>query len=185
MSNSNFTIQEQLRGFDLTFKTTYDLFSYKKIDSGTRILVDALEIPAGANCLDLGCGYGPVGVVMGKLNPYGRVFFVDRDFVAVEYSQINCLENGVKNFEARLSNGFDNLKDHSFDVVASNLPSHIAKESLEKMIVDTKKHLRPGGKFFVVCVSRLKPYIQRELTKVFPDVEIGKHNREYVVLIAK
>lgn len=184
MNNQDFTIRENLRGFDLTFKTTYDLFSYKKIDSGTRLLIEALEIPHSAVCLDLGCGYGPVGITMAKLNPNGKVFFVDRDFVAVEYTKTNCRINGVENFNARLSNGFDSLKNVEFDVIAANLPTHIAKKVLEQIMTEAKEHINSRGKFYVVCVNRLKPYIQRELQRTFAELNMNSRNKDYTVLIA-
>lgn len=184
MNNQEFIIREQLRGFDLVFKITYDLFSYKKIDSGTRLLIETLETPPSAVCLDLGCGYGAVGIAMAKLNPNGKIFFVDRDLVAVGYTKTNCQANGVENFDVRLSNGFDNLKGVKFDVIAANLPTHIAKPALEKMIADTKDHLNNQGQFYVVCVSRLKPYIQRELQQTFTEVNMYSRNTNYSVLVA-
>ncbi len=179
-----FNIATKLRGFDLTFKTTYDLFSFRKIDDGTKLLIDSVKVNNGEACLDLGCGYGAVGIVMAKLNPTGKVYFVDRDFIAVDFSKENCQINKVKNYETRLSNGFSNLKGINLDVIASNLPTHIAKEALEFMISDTKKHLSNNGRFYVVTVDRLRPYIERELRAVFGNSKQVSHNKNYSVSLA-
>ncbi len=185
MADQDFTINTTLRGLDLVFKTTYDLFSYKKIDEGTRMLCETLDIKPGSLCLDLGCGYGVAGIVMGKVNPDGKIVFVDKDFVAVDYTKINCELNRVKNYQALLSNGFSNLVGVKFDVIASNLPTHIAQESLRQMITDAKTHLQPQGKFYIVSVNRLRPYMQRELEKVFPTVTSAAHTGKYSVMRAE
>ena len=75
-----------LRGFDLTFNTTWGTFSPREIDEGTVMLLDRIEVNDTDNCLDLGCGYGPIGITMAKLAPEGQTTLVDRDFIAVEYS---------------------------------------------------------------------------------------------------
>lgn len=177
----DFTISENLRGFDLTFKTTYDLFSYKAIDEGTKLLIKVMDVNAAHTLLDLGCGYGPVGIVMAKLNPRATVYMVDRDFVAVEYTKQNVEINKIDNAEVLLSNGFSNLQHMQFDVIASNLPTHIAKESLTQMLQDAKKALRKNGRFYLVTTSRLKPFIDRLLTDVFGSVEKIEQRGEYVV----
>lgn len=178
------TLKANLLGFDLEFATAPDLFSAKKIDEGTKMLIRALEINQGDVCLDLGCGYGPVGVTMAKVNQTGKVYLVDRDVVATELAELNCKTNNINSYEVRLSNGFGNLKNVIFNVIAANLPSHIAKESLRKLITDAKSHLATGGKFFVVIVTRLREYVQRELTAVFEEVTKLGQNNKYAVLLA-
>jgi len=179
-----FNITAKLRGFDLTFKTTYDLFSYRRIDNGTQLLIDTIKVNNGDTCLDLGCGYGAVGISLAKLNPNGKIYFVDRDFVAVDFSKENCRVNKVTNYEARLSNGFSNLEKLSFDIIASNLPTHIAKEALELIIAEAKNHLNVNGRFYVVTVNRLRPYIQRELEAVFGNYEKVSQNKDYTISLA-
>jgi len=105
-----FEINTKLRGFDLKLRTTYGLFSCQKIDQGTRLLVKNLKVDKKkTNCLDLGCGYGVIGIVMAKLNPNGKTYLVDRDFVAIEYAKINCQTNRIKNGFPLLSDGFSHL----------------------------------------------------------------------------
>lgn len=68
MSKKSFQIKESIRGFDLKFKTTHGLFSYQKVDVGTRLLINNLEVQRDESCLDLGCGYGVLGIAMAKLS---------------------------------------------------------------------------------------------------------------------
>ncbi|MEM6985998.1 MAG: methyltransferase, partial [Pseudomonadota bacterium] len=99
-------IDATLRGHSLHFKTTWGLFSPKSIDEGSRLLLEHMDIGATDNCLDLGCGYGPLGLCMAKQSPSGRTLLLDKDFVAVDYAQQNAALNGIDNVEVLLSNGF-------------------------------------------------------------------------------
>ena len=58
----------QLRGFDFVFHTTWGLFCPTSIDKGTSLLIDQLDVHEGNTCLDLGCGYGPIGLAMARLD---------------------------------------------------------------------------------------------------------------------
>lgn len=185
MKHHEFNITETLRGYSLLFKTTFDLFSYKKIDEGTKLLISNLDIRKGDVCLDIGCGYGAIGIVMAKLNKTGKVYFADRDFIAVDYAKINCELNTIKNYETFLSDGFSNIKDVDFNIIAANLPSHIAQESLTQIITDAKNRLRANGKFYVVTVNRIGPYIQRLLENVFGNYKKVDHTKMHTVSLAQ
>ena len=118
-----------LRGHDFHFHSTWGLFSPRAVDEGTRLLTRHLEAPPDGTCLDLGCGWGPVGLVLSRLAPRGHVHMVDRDFVAVEYAGRNAADNGCVNCSAYLSNGFSHVDPAArFDVVASNLPAKVGNE---------------------------------------------------------
>ncbi len=120
--------REQLRGMDFVFHSTWGLFSPRRVDEGSRLLIEELEVGAEDRCLDLGCGYGSIGVVMGRLANKGKVYMVDRDFVAVEYATKNAKVNRLSNCQARLGNGFEGLDVGKFNVVAANLPAKVGKE---------------------------------------------------------
>ena len=184
MRPQDFTLQENLRGRELTFSTTYGLFSYKKIDDGTKLLIDSIEYKDGNNILDLGCGYGPIGIALAKDNPKGKVYLVDRDFIAVEYALKNCKLNSVTNCEVLLSNGFSHLKNVKFDVIVSNLPSHFSNDMLEWMLQDAKNHLKNNGKLYVVTVSKLGKFIKREFENIFGNWEKVAHNKMHTISLA-
>jgi len=180
-----FTIQEKIYNFDLIFKTTYGLFAYKEIDDGTRLLINSIKIEDGTACLDLGCGYGVIGIVMAKLNPNGRVYCVDRDFVAVEYAKKNCELNDIRNCEVFLSDGFSNIRDLRFDIIASNPPTHISHDMLKLIFSDAKKYLKPHGKLYVVTASKLKRFIKTQFEEIFHNYTHIQNDNLYTVSLVE
>ncbi len=173
--------ETHLRSFHFTFCTTWGLFSPKGIDAGTRLLIEHLEVGKRDVCLDLGCGYGPIGLVMAKLAPKGKVILIDKDFVAVEYAGKNAARNGLDNTKALLSNGFSHVPDITFDVIASNLPAKAGKELLALMMMESKHRLKKGGKCYVVTLSGLKPYIKRTFMAVFGNYKKVKQGKTHTV----
>ncbi len=176
----------ELGGEPLRFRTTWGLFSPREIDEGTLLLADYLDIASADDCLDLGCGYGPIGMVMAKKAPKGRTLLVDKDFVAVEYANRNIALNGIANAEALLSNGFDQLPaDAHFDVIASNIPAKVGKELLTLWLHEGRKRLRPGGRLYVVTINGLRQFMKRNLTEVFGNYKKLKQGRTYTVALAR
>ena len=175
----------QLGDETFTFHTTWGIFSPREIDEGTRLLVDRLEIAPGADCLDLGCGYGPIGLFMARRAPQGQTLMVDKDFMAVEYSNANAKHNGITNARAQLSNGFDHIDPAlQFDLIASNIPAKVGKEMLSLILHDAKMRLRPGGRLYVVTINGLRQYMKRNLNEVFGNYTKLKQGRSYTVALA-
>lgn len=173
---------DELHGITLAFHSTWGLFNPTYIDEGTKLLASVLEPAADADCLDLGCGYGPLGLTLAKLCPQGSVHMVDKDFVAVEYAKKNAQANGITNADVYLSNGFSHVPaDKKFDLIVSNLPAKVGKELLYIMMMDAKAHLKPGGQFMVVTISGLKEYIKRQFKDVFGNYKKVKQVKTYVV----
>jgi len=175
---------EQLRGQALTFRSTWGLFSPRAVDEGSRLLLDHIQVGADAHCLDLGCGYGPIGLTLARLAPGGRTCLVDKDFVAVEYSRRNAELNGLANCEVFLSNGFSHMGERQFDVIASNLPAKVGKELLYLYLLDALAHLCPGGRLYVVTITGLRRFIQRAFEEVFGNYDKVKQGKSYTVGLA-
>ena len=165
----------ELRGFPFSFHSTW----------GTRLLLDYLKVDAGDDCLDIGCGYGPIGMTLAKLAPEGKTWMVDRDFTAVEYAQKNIEINHLTNCEALLSNGYDQLpRSQTYDVVVSNIPAKVGKEMLHILLQDTVTRLNPGGRFYVVTVNGLRKFIQRNFQDFFGNYKKLKQGAHYTVAMA-
>ena len=176
---------ETVRHQQFTYHTTWGLFSPKSVDEGSRLLLDHIEIGEGDDTLDLGCGYGPLGLTLARLAPHGTSVLVDKDFVAVEYSRKNAALNGIENTEILLSNGFSQLGDRRFDLIVSNLPAKTGKELYYLYFYDALVRLKPGGRIYVVTISGLRKFIQRAFQEVFGNYKKLKQGKTYTVAMAQ
>ncbi|MBE0509494.1 MAG: methyltransferase [Chromatiales bacterium] len=175
---------ETLCGQHLTFHTTWGVFSPREIDEGSRLLLAEMRIDPNDDCLDLGCGYGPIGMVMARQAPQGQSLLVDKDFVAVDYANKNIQLNGIGNAQAILSNGFSAVGQRQFDVIASNIPAKVGNEMLTLFMHDALAHLNPGGRLYVVTINGLRQYIKRNFNEVFGNYDKLKQGRSYTVALA-
>ncbi len=175
---------ETLKDIPFVFHTTWGLFSPRNIDEGTLLLLKYLDISENDDCLDLGCGYGPLGLTMAKLAPNGKTTLVDKDFKAIQYSNSNAELNQIKNAEALLSNGFDQIKERKFDVVVSNIPAKVGNELLSLFLYDAYKQMKPGAKIYVVTITGLRKYIKRNFIEVFGNYKKLKQGSSYTVALA-
>lgn len=175
---------EELCGQRLIFHTTWGIFSPREIDEGSRMLLDYMEIDESDDCLDLGCGYGPIGMTMARLAPRGRTLLVDKDFVAVDYANKNIALNGITNAEAILSNGLADIGQRQFDVIASNIPAKVGNEMLYLFLYDALARLKPGGRLYVVTITGLRQFIKRSFTEVFGNYDKLKQGKTYTVAVA-
>ena len=174
----------ELRRMSLTFSTTWGLFSPKAIDAGTHLLIEHLDIQEGDTCLDLGCGYGAIGITLAKYDPTATVYMVDKDFVAVDYAHKNVKQNRLQNCHVLLSNGFSDLPDTQFDLIASNLPANVGKELLQIFLADARHHLKPNGRLYVVTISGLRAFIKRNFMTVFGNYRKVKQRHTHTVAMA-
>lgn len=175
-----------LGGEELLFHSTWGIFSPREIDEGTRLLVSYLKIRPSDDCLDLGCGYGPIGLFMARRAPDGQTLMVDKDFMAVEYSNANAKRNHLKNAKAQLSNGFDHIDPAlRFDLIASNIPAKVGKEMLSLLLHDARACLKEEGRLYVVTINGLRQYMKRNLNEIFGNYEKLKQGRAYTVAMAR
>lgn len=176
------TIQTHLKNHSLTFETTWGIFSPKNIDYGSELLLNTIEVKPTDTILDLGCGYGTIGITLAKEAPQGTVHLVDTNFVAIEYAKKNAHLNGINNTSIYLSNGFKHIrKDQRFDIIVSNIPAKVGNELLTEFIDDAYTYLNPDGKFYVVTVAGLKDYIKRKFKEQFGNYKKVKTSKTYTV----
>ena len=177
-------VTETLRGRDLRFNTTWGLFSPRGLDAGSRLLIEQLEVAPEAVCLDLGCGWGPIGLTLACLAPRGQIHLVDKDFVAVQYARANARANGLDNCQVYLSNGFSHVTVDRLDLVVSNLPAKVGNEMLWLIMHDAWERLVPGGRFYVVTIAGLRDYIKRNFREIYGNYRKVKQGRGYAVSLA-
>jgi len=174
----------RLCGQEMTFHSTWGLFSPRRVDNGSFLLLKHIEVKEDDVTLDLGCGYGVLGLTLAKLTPRGRVHLADKDFVAVEYAEKNARVNGLANCRAYLSNAFREVPDIQFDNIVSNLPANVGKELLSIILHDAHAHLKPGGRLYLVTIAGLRQFIKRNLREVFGNYKKLKQAKNYAVALA-
>lgn len=175
-------IEANLLGKELKFATTWGIFSPREIDSGTDLLLKYLDIKEDEIVLDVGCGYGPIGLAIAANAPKGQVHMVDKDFVAVDYANKNAKLNGLSNAQAYLSNGLSNVpKDIQFTTVVSNIPAKVGKEMLSILLHDMHAQMVPGGQLVVVTINGLRDYMKRNFKEVFGNYEKVKQGKDYTI----
>lgn len=179
------TFTDALCGVPLNFRTTWGVFSPEAVDEGSRMLLDLIEVNETDDCLDLGCGYGVLGLTLAKLAPKGQTLMVDKDFVAIEYAKKNIEGNNIANAQAQLSNGFSTIPaDRKFDLIVCNLPAKASKEQHYLFLFDALAHLKPGGKFVVVTITGLREFMARTMKEVFGNYDKVKQGKTYTVASA-
>ena len=168
----------------LRFQVSQELFSSYQIDAGTRLLLKIAASNEINKVLDIGCGYGPLGLAIAKSIPAGHCVMVDKDFVAVDYARKNSSLNHIHNAEVLLSNGLDQVPPRSFTLAVTNLPAKVSKEHYYLFFHDIKERLQPGGRFYVVVISGLRQFIARSFTEVFGNHKKVKQGKVYTVAMA-
>jgi len=178
-------IRDELLGHPMVFHTTWGLFSPKAIDAGTHLLLKHLQVEPDDRAIDLGCGYGPLGLAIAKSAPRGHCTLVDKDFVAVDYARKNAELNGISNVDIYLSNGLDQVPaEQRFTLAVTNLPAKTGKEHYYLFFNDIRERLEPGGRFYVVVITGLRQFIARSFKEVFGNHRKIKQGKSYTVAMA-
>jgi 16S rRNA (guanine1207-N2)-methyltransferase len=149
----------------LEFRTSQELFSSHDIDIGSRALLRSF-IEAGyapQRTLDLGCGYGPLGLALKKLFPESTVHMVDRDALAIEYSRQNAKINGLEDVEIYGSLGYDDIKRTDFDLIIANIPGKAGEAVTAYLLQEARYYLAPGGTAAIVVVAALESAVAQIL----------------------
>ena len=148
-----FKISEKVLGVKLELISCSGVYSSKKIDKGSIVHLSFAKIGEKDNVLDLGCGYGTVGIIVSKRYPKTKVWMSDINERAVEYAKKNAKINKVKPTVLQ-SDGFENISKKDFDVILFNPPIQAGLKICYKLIGQSFKHLKKGGTLQVVLRQR-------------------------------
>ncbi len=194
-------IKAYLMDQHLRFFTTWGLFCPEEIDVGTKLLLNAIseneaiseKINGVKNAsmkdidvLDIGCGYGPIGIAIAKAFPATKVDMIDKDFVAIDYAKKNIKENKIANTIAFLSNGFSHIPiDKQYNLIASNLPAKVSKEFFWILFGEAFDHLETDGYIAVVVIKQLEIMVRKNFNTLFGNSEVISRDKTYSVVVAK
>ena len=182
----NFT----LLGNDLTFTTDNGVFSKSRVDFGTCVMLDALAEYeatnlAQAKILDVGCGYGPIGLALAKKWPACTVDMVDVNNLAMELGKRNAQNNGITNVEIFPSNQYEQVQATDYDFILTNPPIRAGKPVVHGILTGAYDHLKVGGSLVVVIQKKQgAPSAQKKMEEVFGNCQVLKKNKGYFILQA-
>jgi 16S rRNA G1207 methylase RsmC len=179
-------IRTYLRGRPFEFLTASGVFSKRRVDLGTRLLIESMVLPENGYVLDVGCGYGAVGISAAVFNPCLRVILVDVNNRAVWLARQNVEKNCVGNVEVRRGCLYEPVNDLAFDCVLSNPPVSAGMRTVKAIITDAPVHMACKAIFQMVLKSKVSG---KRLRAVFEDafgnVEVLARGSGYRVLMSK
>lgn len=138
------------RGELLVIETDRGLFASHGLDPGTALLIQTLEGTSAERVLDLGCGWGAVGLAAAKTVPSAHVVLTDVNQRAVRLARKNLDRNGVRTAEVRLGSLFDPVRSEQFDLILSHPPFHAGRPTVLELLTGAPDHLTPGGHLRIV-----------------------------------
>lgn len=176
-------LQAEIKGISLKFETNEEVFSPSGIDRGTLAMLSQVEFTKEDKVLDLGCGYGPVGILASVLIGSDQVVMCDISPKAVETSRKNGCLNGIEHLNVVESNGLDAIEESGFTKILSNPPYHVDFSVPKNFIEKGYKKLAVGGTMYMVT-KRLEWY-KNKLTTVFGGVKVIEMDGYYVFIAEK
>lgn len=179
-------VQTRLRGREFKFLTAASVFSKKRVDLGTRLLIEAMILPETGSVLDVGCGYGAVGIAAASFNPRLSVVMTDVNMRAVHLAQRNLELNRVKNAEVRHGALYEPVKDLRFDCVLSNPPVSAGMETVKAIITQAPSVMAENAVFQMVIRSKIGAKILPQVfAEAFGNFQVLARESGYRVLMAR
>ena len=175
------TFTDTVLGQTLTFHTDAGVFSRDGVDTGSRILMEAAG-PLSGKVLDMGAGWGAVGITVAKAYPDTFVTMAEINSRAIELIHKNMAANGVSNCETVATDGYANVTG-VYDFILTNPPIRAGKSVIYQMFADAREHLAPDGAMFIVIRKQQgAPSAQKYLATLFSDVRIVEKEAGFWIL---
>lgn len=176
-------IYANIKDIDLRFETAASVFSPNSVDTGTLAMLSVIDFLPDDKVLDLGCGYGAVGILAGKIIGEKNVVMCDISEPAIECARKNAALNGVPNINIILSDGCKGVQDNGFTTILSNPPYHTDFSVPKSFIELGFEKLAVGGK--MVMVTKRLDWYKNKLTSVFGGVRVHEIDGYYVFVAEK
>jgi 16S rRNA (guanine1207-N2)-methyltransferase len=164
-------IEAQILSKQYKFQTSQGLFSREQVDKGTILLLESVGINDAWTILDLGCGYGVIGITIADRCPETKVVLVDVDRQAIKATMANTRLNDVeRNTQVIMSDGLKELSEFRFDLILSHFPLHIPKPEQARLLREARDALTPEGRLCLVALSSYD--LQPMLQSIFNNISI-------------
>ena len=177
------TVNEIINGIDITCETGEYYFSPNRVDRGTRLMLETVPVREGDKVLDLGCGYGVVGIYAAKRLGGDHVVMCDILEDAVALATDNLARNGITGARVLQSDGLKAVEDRDFTLIYSNPPYHTDFSVAKAFIEDGFRKLAVGGR--MVMVTKRLDWYKNKLTSVFGGVKVFEAEDYFIFLSEK
>lgn len=176
-----------LRGHEFIFTTDRGVFSKREVDFGSRLLIETFEEPAiEGNFLDVGCGYGPIGLAVAKSFPDRKIEMIDINERAIELASRNRQLNQIDNATVYQSDLFEQVENKEFAAILTNPPIRAGKKVVYSIFEQSILHLLPNGELWVVIQKKQgAPSALEKLQSLFAEVEVVTKKKGYYIIKAK
>jgi 16S rRNA (guanine1207-N2)-methyltransferase len=176
----------RLNGQDFLFQTDSSVFSRRRLDFGSELLIEAViedqSRQLRGRVLDLGCGYGAVGIVLKRLFPSLEMVLSDINERALDLARKNAVKNHVQYVEAVRSDGLQDVRG-DFDLILTNPPIRAGKAVVYRLFREAAARLRPGGRLYVVIQKKQgAPSALKYLNELAGQAETIEHGAGYWVI---
>lgn len=176
-----------LKGNTIRFKTDNGVFSKREVDFGSRLLIENYVFPrVDGDILDVGCGYGPIGLSIAKADPDRMVHMVDVNLRAIELARENAQQNGIVNIQIYESDRLLAVEGAKFASILTNPPIRAGKKVVHDILEQSYEHLVPNGELWVVIQKKQgAPSAIAKLEEFFKEVNIVEKKKGYFIIQAK
>ncbi|KRN27411.1 16S RNA methylase [Lactobacillus selangorensis] len=173
-----------LLGEPMRFVTDNGVFSKHTVDYGTRVLLSTFNDAdyAAGEFLDIGCGYGPIGLTLAKKAPERHVDMVDVNELALSLAQKSAKLNQIENVSIFVSDAYAQITKQ-YAAIWSNPPVRAGKEVVTEILTGAKDHLLPGGKLTIVLQKKQgAPSAKKTMQATYGNVKTLKKDKGYYIL---
>lgn len=169
------------------FKTDNGVFSKKEVDFGSRLLIEAFELPGiDGSLLDVGCGYGPIGLSIAKTANERIIHMVDVNQRALQLARENAELNKIGNIRIYESDRLLNVTENRFAAILTNPPIRAGKKTVHDIFEQSHQHLAADGELWVVIQKKQgAPSALEKLKELFAEVEVVSKEKGYFIIRAK
>ena len=172
-----------INNIGFTFNTDNGVFSKGELDYGTYLLVkNVLKMDIKGHILDLGCGYGAIGIILRKIKNVS-VTMSDVNKRAIHLAKMNAKLNNVL-VNPVLSDGYENINDE-FDYVISNPPIRVGKKKLYELLINTKNYLKKDGDLIIVVRKEQGALSLIKDMSVYYDVKVIDKDKGFLIISLK
>lgn len=175
-----------LRGYSFTFETDAGVFSKSEVDFGSRVLIDSFELTeVSGDILDVGCGYGPIGLSIAKSYSDRTVHMMDVNDRALALARKNAENNGVQNVQIYESDALSSVKTESVAAVLTNPPIRAGKETIFRFYDQAFEVLAERGELWIVIQKKQgAPSTMDHLAEKFSEVDVVDKVKGYWIIRA-